>query len=549
MSRPILIANDYNSDPLASPIESLGRSIGAQQIVDSVCGSPIRSLPARHVPVNQVSDRLPDTPEFQFSSFMHQGGKVIGQNTSYMFGTPPSSCTCNAHNAHSTVMNSSSNLNFLSTNNNYLSGQLSDSLQALLQHSQHDSHYYASRNLPEAFATNLNFVHQVHSPIARVPVQPSSSGIFASNFRDPLNCDDLLSRYRANPGTMKGLKLSDIRGFLLKFAKDQVGSRFIQQKLEFCDKSEKDAIFDEVIDNAAELVDDIFGNYVVQKFFEYGEPQHWSRLVDAIIDKVPIYAFQMYACRVLQKALEKVDEPLQIKILDQIREVIPRCMKDQNGNHVIQKAIEKVSPGYIQFIVDTLMETPTTIFDMSVDPYGCRVVQRCLEHCIPQQTRPIIDRIHERFDDVANNQYGNYVVQHVIQHGSDGDRMIIVERVCDRLLEFATHKYSSNVIEKCLEQGAIYHKGMIVRAACFSHDGSLPIVVQMMKDQYANYVVQKMFDQVTLDQRRELILAVRPHIPVLRQYPHGKHILAKLDKYFQKQVIMNYQYSELSGCH
>ena len=53
----------------------------------------------------------------------------------------------------------------------------------------------------------------------------------------------------------------------------------------------------------------------------------------------------------------------------------------------------------------------------------------------------------------------------------------------------------------------------------------MPIVVQMMKDQYANYVVQKMFDQVTSDQRRELILTVRSHIPVLRQFPHGKHIL------------------------
>lgn len=44
MSRPISIGNTCTFDPSASPIESLGRSIGAQKIVDSVCGSPIVSL-------------------------------------------------------------------------------------------------------------------------------------------------------------------------------------------------------------------------------------------------------------------------------------------------------------------------------------------------------------------------------------------------------------------------------------------------------------------------------------------------------------------------
>uniref|UniRef100_A0A8R1HR76 PUM-HD domain-containing protein n=1 Tax=Caenorhabditis japonica TaxID=281687 RepID=A0A8R1HR76_CAEJA len=585
MSRPISIANAYNSEPLASPIESLGRSFGAQQIVDSVCGSPIqRSFANRHVSINQKNDFSQDTPDFHFNSFYNQGGKVLGQNTAYMFGTPPSStgkplplsstymfgtppqtalplpsapCTCSHHTSGSSIINNQLAAALLSVNNNFMNSSNWNEAALFAQHQMLqqqsltpslESQLIAARNMHAASFSDANLMNQVQPSSLRVPVQTSSTGVFPTNtFRDTTINDDLLTRYRANPSMMKGLKLSDIRGMLLKFAKDQVGSRFIQQKLEFCDKSEKDSIFDEVLENAHELVDDIFGNYVVQKFFEYGEEKHWSRLVDAIIERVPTYAFQMYACRVLQKALEKVSEPLQIKILIQIRQVIPRCMKDQNGNHVIQKAIEKVDSQYIQFIVDALLETPNTIYEMSVDPYGCRVVQRCLEHCIPSQTTPMIERIHERFDEIANNQYGNYVVQHVIQHGSEKDRIIIVERVSENLLEFATHKYSSNVIEKCLELGAVYHKGIIVRSACHHPDGSVPIVVQMMKDQYANYVVQKMFDQVTMEQRRELILAVRPHIPILREYPHGKHILAKLDKYFQKQVLTNYQYPVMPG--
>lgn len=530
MSRPISIANTIKSEPVASPTESLVKSFGAQQIVDSVCGSPLKSY-GRHISVNPNNENLPDTPEFQFNTFMHQGGRVVGQNTLYMFGTPPN-CVCTQENIPINHMNVHL-MSSMHNNNNYLNPNWN--ANPMFSFNPHLAQMLTSHACPE------RPIH--HVPVMRLPMQPSAAGIFANNLRENSTPDDLLTRFRSNPSMMKCLKLSEVKGMLLKFAKDQVGSRFIQQKLEFCDLSEKDSIFDEVVANAAELVDDIFGNYVVQKFFEYGEEKHWARLVEAVENRIPEYAFQMYACRVLQKALERVTEPLQVKILNQIRHVISRCMKDQNGNHVIQKAIEKVRPEFVQFIVDTLLGDADTIFDMSVDPYGCRVIQRCLEHCIESQTRPIIEGIHERFDDIANNQYGNYVVQHVIIHGTEDDRLLIVTRVADKLFDFASHKYSSNVIEKCLERGSIHHKNMLVRAACSQRDGCMPVVVQMMKDQYANYVVQKMFEQVTPEQRRDLILTVRSHIPILRQFSHGKHILAKLDKYFQKQV--NYGYHDV----
>ena len=56
----------------------------------------------------------------------------------------------------------------------------------------------------------------------------------------------------------------------------------------------------------------------------------------------------------------------------------------------------------------------------------------------------------------------------------------------------------------------------------------------MMKDQYANYVVQKMIDVAEPSQRKILMHKIRPHISTLRKYTYGKHILAKLEKYFLK---------------
>ena len=56
----------------------------------------------------------------------------------------------------------------------------------------------------------------------------------------------------------------------------------------------------------------------------------------------------------------------------------------------------------------------------------------------------------------------------------------------------------------------------------------------MMKDQYANYVIQKMIDVAEPNQRRILMHKIRPHCNTLKRYTYGKHILAKLEKYFMK---------------
>ena len=55
-----------------------------------------------------------------------------------------------------------------------------------------------------------------------------------------------------------------------------------------------------------------------------------------------------------------------------------------------------------------------------------------------------------------------------------------------------------------------------------------------MKDQYANYVVQKMIDVAEPQQRKILMHKIRPHLAGLRKYTYGKHIIVKLEKFFMK---------------
>ena len=52
----------------------------------------------------------------------------------------------------------------------------------------------------------------------------------------------------------------------------------------------------------------------------------------------------------------------------------------------------------------------------------------------------------------------------------------------------------------------------------------------MMKDQFANYVVQKMLETCD-DQQLELILnRIKVHLNALKKYTYGKHIVARVEK-------------------
>jgi len=52
----------------------------------------------------------------------------------------------------------------------------------------------------------------------------------------------------------------------------------------------------------------------------------------------------------------------------------------------------------------------------------------------------------------------------------------------------------------------------------------------MMKHQYANYVIQKILEVSTMQQRFELIEYIKPHVSSLKKYTYGKHIINKLEK-------------------
>lgn len=340
----------------------------------------------------------------------------------------------------------------------------------------------------------------------------------------------LLEEVRAN-NKDREYRLKDISDHLVEFTKDQHGSRFIQQKLPTASEEEKEAAFNEIRDIANELMTDVFGNYVIQKFFELGTRMQQQILLENMRGKIYELSLQMYGCRVVQRALEYVPLEGQLQIVLELRDHVLMCAKDQNGNHVIQKFIERVPFEEVRFILDCLNEH---IYHLSTHPYGCRVIQRLLEFSTLEDQKNILDQLKRFIFHLIQDQYGNYVIQHVLEHGKAQDREDIFAVVLGSVVNFSKHKFASNVIEKCIKHGTLEQRKHILHEVMQSNedldkdtvDGDLSLAI-MMKDQYANYVIQKLVEGFDARRREKKLLVVK-----LRQYlkqlsmknNYGKHL-------------------------
>ncbi|KAG6034182.1 hypothetical protein E4U41_006659 [Claviceps citrina] len=333
----------------------------------------------------------------------------------------------------------------------------------------------------------------------------------------------LLDEFRVSNKLAKRYELKDIFGHIVEFSGDQHGSRFIQQKLESANSEDKDQVFREMESNAIQLMKDVFGNYVVQKFFEYGDQVQKKVLAERMKGKVVDLSVQVYACRVMQKALEHVLVEQQAELTKEIEPEILRVIQDQNGNHVVQKIIELVPRQYIDFIMDALRGQ---VMALASHTYGCRVIQRMLEHGTDSDKMEIMTELHASAQVLITDQYGNYVAQHVIQNGKPADRAKMINLVMAQLLTLSKHKFASNVVEKCIEYGSAEQRTMIrEQLTSVGSDGTSPIQ-QMMRDQYGNYVIQKLLSQLQGSEREVLVEEIKPQFHAMKKNGMSRQLTA-----------------------
>lgn len=317
-------------------------------------------------------------------------------------------------------------------------------------------------------------------------------------------------------------------------ARDQYGCRFLQRKFDEDGSAAIDACFDEIIEEAVDLMMDPFGNYLLQKLLECCSDKQRADVVRAVsvinenantgLPELVSIALNAHGTRAVQKLIETLSSEEEIELTTKaLRPGVVTLIKDLNGNHVVQRCLQRLSAEDNQFIYDAAKKHSVEI---ATHRHGCCVLQRCIDHATEEQKRPLVQEIANQALVLARDPFGNYVVQYILDLGLSWANAEVMMRLVGNYAELSMQKFSSNVVEKCLklaDHQLEEHRNVVVREIMSS-----PLLDRLLMDPYGNYVVQSTLMVTKGPLHSDLVERIRPHLPLIKNSPFGKRILRLL---------------------
>ncbi len=318
-------------------------------------------------------------------------------------------------------------------------------------------------------------------------------------------------------------KLEDLQGEIFTLCKDQHGCRYLQKKLEEGDETHRDMIFAETFPHFSELMTDPFGNYLCQKMLEFCTDDQRNLIVESVAGELVTISLNMHGTRAVQKTIDFLSTPRQIhSIIVALSMNVVTLIKDLNGNHVIQKCLNRLSAEDNQFIYNAVA---AHCVEVATHRHGCCVLQRCIDHASDSQRMQLVAEITFNALTLVQDPFGNYVVQYVLDLNDQRFSDAVIRQFVGNVCALSVQKFSSNVIEKCIRVS-----DPSIRRQLIAELLNRQRLEKLLRDSFANYVVQTSLDYADPAQRMQLVECIRPILPMIRNTPYGKRIQSKLHR-------------------
>ncbi|PYI19269.1 putative RNA-binding protein [Aspergillus violaceofuscus CBS 115571] len=315
--------------------------------------------------------------------------------------------------------------------------------------------------------------------------------------------------------------LEHYQGELYGLCKDQHGCRYLQRKLEERSPEHVQMIFEETHMHVVELMTDPFGNYLCQKLLEYSNDDQRTALINNAAHQLVKIALNQHGTRALQKMIEFISTPEQIQtVIHALKDQVVELVQDLNGNHVIQKCLNRLSAEDAQFIYDAVGANCVVV---GTHRHGCCVLQRCIDHASGEQRARLIAQITSNAFALVQDPFGNYVVQYILDLAEPHFTEPLCQTFRGNIPALSKQKFSSNVIEKCLRTADVQIRRQLIDEMLAGAE-----LEKMLRDSFANYVVQTAMDFADADTRTRIVDCIRPILPSIRQTPHGRRIAGKM---------------------
>lgn len=155
--------------------------------------------------------------------------------------------------------------------------------------------------------------------------------------------------------------------------------------------------------------------------------------------------------------------------------------------------------------------------------HGCCVLQRCIDHASGHQKAQLISQITADAFALVQDPFGNYVLQYIVDLAEPAFTDPLCYIFQGSISSLSKQKFSSNVIEKCLRGADTNVTRVMIEEMLNANE-----LEKMLRDSFANYVVQTALDYADPETKTRLTDAIRPILPAIRQTPYGRRIQSKI---------------------
>jgi len=173
-------------------------------------------------------------------------------------------------------------------------------------------------------------------------------------------------------------------------------------------------------------------------------------------------------CWDLQRALEAMQSNSErISFVNEFGGHINSALRCPHANYVLQKCITLMRPHQVQFMIDEISSKGVkAIANVARHKYGCRIIQRLLEHCEPAQVKGLVDAL--LVDAVASceHPFANYTMQHILEYGTDDQRRCLTGVLVQSASRGASNVHSMAVARKAMKYASHEEQHRLAQIFC-----------------------------------------------------------------------------------
>eukprot|EP00933_Yihiella_yeosuensis_P064919 TRINITY_DN68473_c0_g1_i1.p1 TRINITY_DN68473_c0_g1~~TRINITY_DN68473_c0_g1_i1.p1 ORF type:complete len:377 (-),score=60.20 TRINITY_DN68473_c0_g1_i1:245-1375(-) len=221
---------------------------------------------------------------------------------------------------------------------------------------------------------------------------------------------------------------------------------------------------------------------------EPSDPFRRQFSLDHISGRVWALSQKPRGCRLVQDVIEHAkSDQLREQIAEEMKGHVWEAVRCPNANFVLQRMIITMKPQASQFVIDELLQRGSRVtVRVAKHKYGCRVVQRLLEHCRSSQVKEMVAELLKEVIPLSRHPYGNYVMQQVFERATPEHRSFAAHQVQRHAASLSTDCYGSAIVAKALEFCSLEDQQGLIRAL-LSEPG---LLVSMARTRHGHLAVE-----------------------------------------------------------